>query len=516
MDDSRKFIPGSSNDFSRMLESILGPAAPEGPTHVPSYKRNLAAAQPDNGAMDQFLSNDTLGLFKGVNGLDPQAAPPAPVDNSAMDNFLNNDTLGLFKGVAGLDKSSPSVSPVVPPATSPTVNAAVAEPVKFTQTQKSTAQQPAVEQPNTTQPSGPDELDKLLNQRKDALSNINMLDSASRIGYLLAGQGHIEAPKDQFTGLKELANLPVKDVMTKAEMHKAKQQMDDEKAKSDPNSELSKFTRASAQDALRKIGKSELAGRLGSMSAKQVEDAVGQYNLNNMYNAYEAQQNRLELAKTRAAEKAEAAKEKMDIKDASRLDQANKMITASMARNNTAFGRSANVIRSAEAIEQLIHGGADLDQRQIKELAAGLDSMLTSGASTVSGRAGLVPSSASGDIAKIEEYITNQPKGSGQRAFVKKLAETVHREKELAKAQISQESRKMLSSFHDIKQRNPANWGLMLREHNLDPEMFDTSPESSSPKSFSADQENGIKAVMEHNGISREEAVQALKDAGKL
>lgn len=174
----------------------------------------------------------------------------------------------------------------------------------------------------------------------------------------------------------------------------------------------------------------------------------------------------------RSAQAGEIRHEKMDAQDMKRLDAANKMVTASINRSNTAFGKMAQVIRSADAIKLLAHDTYNLDNRQIKELAASLDSMLTSGASTVSGRAGLVPHTYSGDAAKITEYITNMPKGANQAAFVKRALETVEREKRLAESQIAKEAKKMLSSYADLQEKQPEAWNTIFAAHDLDPNVF--------------------------------------------
>jgi hypothetical protein len=323
-------------------------------------------------------------------------------------------------------------------------------------------------------------LKQLQDEKRDDLRNVNILDAASRIGTAIAGRGGLEYKPGQFEGLKAAAGSKVSDYFEQQkaqkelfDLDKAKTQIDDEKAKRDPNSDLSKVGRASVIDSLNRIGRKDLAGMVTpNMSSKQVEDIFGQNNLQNMVTAFEAQQNRLELAKLKAGEKLAANREKLDAQDIKRLDSANKVITASLGRTNTAFGRMANILRSAEAIEQLAHGTTNLDSRQIKEVAASLDSMLTMGASTVSGRAGLVPHSYAGDMAKIAEYITNVPKGTQQQAFIKKMLDTVTREKKLAEEQIKRESKKMLSSYADLQKKQPEAWNTMIQAQGLDPEMF--------------------------------------------
>lgn len=341
-------------------------------------------------------------------------------------------------------------------------------------------------------PSVQDMLSELQQNRRNDMATLAMLEAADRFGTALAGSGHLQYQGGKFDNLKGLANMPLEDFLTsdkfkkenekftldtelsKMNLEKAKSQVNDDKAKSDPNSDISKVARASVIDSLNKIGRKDLAKTVtDKMSSKQIEDIFGQYNLTNMVTNFENQQNRMELAKMRGAEKADQNKAKMEEKDIKRLDAANKIVTASLSRNNTAFGKSANILRSAEAIEQLVGNNPNLDSRQITEVARNLDAMLSSGAATISGMKKLIPSTMSGDMAKIQEYISNHPQGAGQAEFVKRMMETVEREKALAKKQIQRESKKILSSYADLQKKQPEAWNTMIQAHGLPEDMFE-------------------------------------------
>lgn len=172
------------------------------------------------------------------------------------------------------------------------------------------------------------------------------------------------------------------------------------------------------------------------------------------------------------------------------FEKLEKRLTAETGSSRSAFGKSANVIRSSEAIQALLdqNPNGDLDNRQIKELARSLDSMLSNGASTVTGASGLVPSTASGDAAKIEEYLTGMPKGAGQQAFVKRLADTVKREKQIAQKQVNATQNKVLSAYSHLKQKAPDRYSDMMKAYGIEPMIQDgPSPASNSAPAVDAD-----------------------------
>lgn len=452
-----------------------------------------------------FSPMDPQGNDRSI--LDSMLSPSgiqAPLYNYAQTPQQNMDQGSVMRGLENIPvmsstmKLSDFMPPEAPTPAMPKLNVPKAAPKPtFKQdtalqdlmaSKAQMEQQPAAPQ----EPSTQDLLSELQQGRRNDMATLAMLEAADRFGTALAGSGHLQYQGGKFDNLKGLANMPLEDFLTsdkfkkenekftldtelsKMNLEKAKSQVNDDKAKSDPNSDISKVARASVIDSLNKIGRKDLAKTVtDKMSSKQIEDIFGQYNLTNMVTNFENQQNRMELAKMRGAEKADQNKAKMEEKDIKRLDAANKIVTASLSRNNTAFGKSANILRSAEAIEQLVGNNPNLDSRQITEVARNLDAMLSSGAATISGMKKLIPSTMSGDMAKIQEYISNHPQGAGQAEFVKRMMETVEREKALAKKQIQRESKKILSSYADLQKKQPEAWNTMIQAHGLPEDMFE-------------------------------------------
>jgi hypothetical protein len=174
-----------------------------------------------------------------------------------------------------------------------------------------------------------------------------------------------------------------------------------------------------------------------------------------------------------------ARQDKLDKDNINRIDRANKLITAEVASSRSAFGRAGNTYQSAEKLEALVHDidPNDLDTRQITEIARNLDAMLTMGQPTISGMKKLLPHTATGDVAKIKEYISNIPKGAQQGDFVRRMMETVKREKELADKQMRRSQGKLLSSFVDLKDH--PNMKSVLRANGIPEDVFDAPVELS-------------------------------------
>lgn len=163
------------------------------------------------------------------------------------------------------------------------------------------------------------------------------------------------------------------------------------------------------------------------------------------------------------------------------LDQELKDLEARINPSGARAGSLAKLndkVNQAEAVEALIldeNGNLkkDIDKRQIQELAKGLDNLLTSGVSTVSGVHELVPVSAQGNLQSLQEYITGIPTGGAMDDFVKKLAETVQREKNLRHDQLVRAQVSGLGVAANLRKTNPDEYWTTLGNHKLYKEDFD-------------------------------------------
>lgn len=162
-----------------------------------------------------------------------------------------------------------------------------------------------------------------------------------------------------------------------------------------------------------------------------------------------------------------------------------KRIEGDIASARSAFGRSANVMRAAGAIEALASKfkADELSYQEIQELAKSLDGMLAQGAPTITGTQKLVPTSFIGDSQKIASYLLNIPKGAKQGEFVKRMLATVGREKEYAKKQILKTQTELLSGYEHLKKADPDRWDRTLTAFGIPTEgSLEKSSESSKEK----------------------------------
>jgi ribosomal protein S8 len=236
----------------------------------------------------------------------------------------------------------------------------------------------------------------------------------------------------------------------------------------DPNSPVSK--------AFKQFAKKYNVDVKGDFTA-----AMGKQLVPFIFKSFEAEENRKsreELVKLKRDELSVIKKTAQESKDEAKKHkdyaELSKRIESNLARGNTPFGKMAGIVRSAEAIEKLVEGvnPNNLDKRQIRELAINLDAMLKSGASTVSGTNELIPHSWRGDASKIAEYITSRPQGAGQGAFVKRIIDTIVREKQLAQDQIKRTQSRLFSGYDHLLD-NETEFKNFLVRNELPEDMYE-------------------------------------------
>lgn len=164
-------------------------------------------------------------------------------------------------------------------------------------------------------------------------------------------------------------------------------------------------------------------------------------------------------------------------------------------------------INAAEAAQALIDQGRNqdggLDSRQIEELAQSTSKLLGSGTTASARIEALVPHTFWGNAQSLKEYLSNNPTGAGQQAFVKRLEETVQREKELAQTQQRQYQIEGLVPHQGLKKRNPDLYNQILQSKGIDSSMIDVKGRYKAPPKV---------VPLEH--LSDDELDKAYKAAG--
>jgi hypothetical protein len=206
------------------------------------------------------------------------------------------------------------------------------------------------------------------------------------------------------------------------------------------------------------------------------------------------------MLKVRQGERADAAadrkKEREDREDEKALKGMGDDLDPSKGRNG-ALGVAAQKIANAQALQALAQGqGDNLDSRQMEELAIGLNKLLSgSNASASSQVEALVPSTARGDAAKLKEWLFNEPTGTNQKEFAKRMMETVGRESKTARNQIETYQRGKLGKYEALKSRRPDQYGAVLKsfEDNYGVNLRPKDKEAGAPASSVAEaQEPGF------------------------
>ncbi len=438
----------------------------------------------NNPQVQQALASMNISGFDQAQETPDQTVPPSPSDPSSY------STMDKLKLAIASSKSIP------PPIFNHEVKPQSAKTMDFSDNNNYA-----------------DQMKEAIAQKNRNLGLSQMERGAAQVSAGLAGGGHAvfnpDLSQSEFTA--KLADQPIKDLQ-------AKEAAD----KSDPNNGYSK--------GLRDWAKQTYNIDLKGASAEQVEK-IAPY-LSKQYEAEQERQNKRMLLEDRNKERqyeaaqrnadrnvkmleiAQNTKEKQDKKDENDLQndryKLDKLLSAETASSRSALGKAANIGRAAEAMNMLATQYKDqnsLDKRQIYELATSLDAMLKGGTSTISGTEHLIPKTYQGDASKIEEYITGLPQGAQQAEFVKRAVETVNREKDLANEQVKRWSKSHAPTFKRLKEKDPESMKAMFKERGID--LDDTD-------SYSDVQERGIQRVMDSNKVSREQAIKALKDAGKL
>lgn len=143
----------------------------------------------------------------------------------------------------------------------------------------------------------------------------------------------------------------------------------------------------------------------------------------------------------------------------------NKARGGNMALNQKRIDNADRV----QALLAQVHGNPD--PRQMEELAISTQALLSSTGSPAAEQVkALIPKTAMGNVNAFREWLTNDPTGTGQQEFVKRMAETVDREKEVAQGQVQKAQRAHLPRFSKYKELDPEGYSAQLSGYGLSEE----------------------------------------------
>lgn len=293
----------------------------------------------------------------------------------------------------------------------------------------------------------------------------NNLQGSNEITKLFSQLVSSQAKTKENTGIYDSAiknaGQGIEDLKTQREQQEVLAKLQTDKAKADPNSDVSRM----ARDSLREITQGMNINIPEGMSAKQIETLYPY--ISQAATARAAKEERA-IRLAQASSDKEAKKSLVDqMNDTKRLDKVNKNMLSGTASSRGSFGSAAKNLQSIRNAEALLTGEKsfnDLDSRQMVELARVLDRVLSGGAPTISGTEHLTPETAQGYVAKFMEKLSNKPEGMQQAEFVKRIAKTFEKEKKRAIQDIQNHQGEVLSGVNDIARRldtDPAKIQLM-------------------------------------------------------
>lgn len=210
--------------------------------------------------------------------------------------------------------------------------------------------------------------------------------------------------------------------------------------------------------------------------------------------AIENRNSRVDIMKQRGQDRADM----MKMQGQARSDRASDVASAKQEQQNTKWAmqlkddldpnkaRGGNLalnqkrVDNADRVQALltqVHNNPD--PRQMEELAISTQALLsasgTPGAEQVKA---LIPKTAVGDVNKFKEWLLNDPTGTGQQAFVQRMADTVNREKGVASGQVQHAQRQRLSAYSKFKDADPDQYNSIVGAYGLGD---DQKPKGSDP-----------------------------------
>lgn len=110
---------------------------------------------------------------------------------------------------------------------------------------------------------------------------------------------------------------------------------------------------------------------------------------------------------------------------------------------------------------------ANLTSSQMQEAASALQSLISPGGHSEHEVAALVPSSARGNAAKVIQWLSNEPTGTNQQAFVRQMLQTAHREEATVRDQVEGAMVRSLPTFSQLKRKDPERYRALLEAKGL-------------------------------------------------
>lgn len=165
-----------------------------------------------------------------------------------------------------------------------------------------------------------------------------------------------------------------------------------------------------------------------------------------------------------------------------------KELAADKASGRSPLGGAGNRIYAAQRMEALLGqypDPNDIPPQMVSELAISLNSLLAPGNPNVTTYEHIVPKSARGSAASIENWLMNNPGGANQGEFIHGIAKTVSREKDASQKQVQDYIKTKAGASKEFgwSKRNPDLLNHIVGAH-LNSPVLQGAPSPSAPSGY--------------------------------
>ena len=139
--------------------------------------------------------------------------------------------------------------------------------------------------------------------------------------------------------------------------------------------------------------------------------------------------------------------------------------------------------RAEPLVAQMMSQKGGGDKRQIRELASSLDRIIRGGGQSAQSQIDdLMPDTARGKFAHWQEWFTNDPTGTEQKAFIARYAETLKREKDVVQGQVKLMAEKNAPTLRVLQQHYPEDYQAQLDSVLNNPQLVGGPEQEETPE----------------------------------
>ncbi|GAC1606242.1 MAG: hypothetical protein NVS3B3_05930 [Aquirhabdus sp.] len=140
------------------------------------------------------------------------------------------------------------------------------------------------------------------------------------------------------------------------------------------------------------------------------------------------------------------------------------------------FGKAGALTMAADRVNAILSQFPDgnIPKAQTEELATATAAMIGGGSVQSQNQLNaIVPQSLAGNANAMIGWLTNDPRGLQQQAFIKNLKDSAERERGVAQQQMNDIKVQRLSAYNDYANRNPEAFNRIIKGAGLDPNNYD-------------------------------------------